>query len=308
MLAAGSAGVEAATNIVVKKAWLQMLLLVYAAVAVLCLITFRSWRAAVVAMVPLVITSILCEALMVGLGIGVKVATLPVVALGVGIGVDYALYLLSVQMAQMRAGMSLAEAYGRTLRFTGKVVVLVGVTLAAGVITWALSPIKFQADMGILLAFMFLWNMVGAVVLIPALSYVLLRPGSAPACRSPLHIRRGDVHRQGRGPGGHHPGRGRDHLGVLAHQVPGRHGHPARLHVHLEHGRRSDPHSGAVALPLVGPDAVGRCRRAAARGQRRARLSGPAQRRMTGDSPLTPAPNAHQFGDVSGTRGDAPKV
>jgi predicted RND superfamily exporter protein len=181
MLAAGSAGVEAATNIVVKKAWLQMLLLVYAAVAVLCLITFRSWRAAIVAMVPLVITSILCEALMVGLGIGVKVATLPVVALGVGIGVDYALYLLSVQMAQMRAGMSLAEAYGRTLRFTGKVVVLVGVTLAAGVITWALSPIKFQADMGILLAFMFLWNMVGAVVLIPALSYVLLRPGSAPS-------------------------------------------------------------------------------------------------------------------------------
>jgi uncharacterized membrane protein YdfJ with MMPL/SSD domain len=54
------------------------------------------------------------------------------------------------------------------------------VTLAAGVITWALSPIKFQADMGILLAFMFLWNMVGAVVLIPALSHVLLRSGSAP--------------------------------------------------------------------------------------------------------------------------------
>jgi uncharacterized membrane protein YdfJ with MMPL/SSD domain len=60
-------------------------------------------------------------------------------------------------------------------------VVLVGVTLAAGVVTWALSPIKFQADMGILLAFMFLWNMVGAVVLIPALSHVLLRSGDAPS-------------------------------------------------------------------------------------------------------------------------------
>ena len=53
---------------------------------------------------------------------------------------------------------------------------LVGVTLAAGVATWALSPIKFQADMGVLLAFMFVWNMVGAVVLIPALSYYLLNP------------------------------------------------------------------------------------------------------------------------------------
>jgi predicted RND superfamily exporter protein len=177
LLAAGSAGIDAATNIVVRKAWVQMLFLVYAAVIILCFITFRSWRAVVVAVVPLVITSILCEALMVALGIGVKVATLPVIALGVGIGVDYALYLLSVQLAQQRVGLSLTEAYRRTLKFTGKVVVLVGVTLAAGVITWALSPIKFQADMGILLAFMFIWNMIGAVVLIPALSHFLLPTG-----------------------------------------------------------------------------------------------------------------------------------
>ena len=177
LLAAGSAGIDAATNIEVRKAWTQMLLLVYAAVIVLCFITFRSWRAVLVAVVPLVMTSILCEALMVLLGIGVKVATLPVIALGVGIGVDYALYLLSVQLAQQRAGMSLREAYRSALQFTGKVVVLVGVTLAAGVITWAFSPIKFQADMGILLAFMFLWNMVGAVVLIPALSHFLLPDG-----------------------------------------------------------------------------------------------------------------------------------
>ncbi|MBC5786149.1 RND family transporter [Ramlibacter sp. USB13] len=179
LLAAGSAGIEAATNIVVRKAWVQMLLLVYAAVILLCFITFRSWRAVVVAVVPLVITSVLCEALMVALGIGVKVATLPVIALGVGIGIDYALYLLSVQLAQQRQGVPLAVAYQRALEFTGRVVVLVGVTLAVGVVTWAFSPIKFQADMGILLAFMFLWNMVGAVILIPALSHFLLRTGRA---------------------------------------------------------------------------------------------------------------------------------
>jgi predicted RND superfamily exporter protein len=140
----------------------------------LCFVTFRSWRAVVVAVVPLAITSILCEALMVALGIGVKVATLPVIALGVGIGVDYALYLLSVQLAQQRAGLSLNDAYKRAVQFTGKVVALVGVTLAAGVITWTFSPIKFQADMGILLTFMFVWNMLGALILIPALSHFLL--------------------------------------------------------------------------------------------------------------------------------------
>lgn len=193
LLAAGSAGIEAATNIAVKSANRLMLALVYAAVTLLCFITFRSWRAVVVAVVPLVITSILCEALMVLLGIGVKVATLPVVALGVGIGVDYALYLLSVQLAHQRAGRPLGEAYAHALGFTGKVVALVGVTLAAGVVTWAWSPIKFQADMGILLTFMFLWNMVGALVLIPALSHFLLPTSklvrAAPSADSVNHAR-----------------------------------------------------------------------------------------------------------------------
>jgi len=173
-LAAGNAGIEAATNIVVKDASRAMLYWVYGAVVVLCLVTFRSWRAVLCAVLPLVLTSILCEALMVGLGIGVKVATLPVIALGVGIGIDYALYVMSIMLARLRAGDSLDDAYREALHFTGKVVLLTGVTLAIGVFTWVLSPIKFQADMGLLLAFMFLWNMVGALVLLPALARYLL--------------------------------------------------------------------------------------------------------------------------------------
>lgn len=176
LLAAGSAGIDAATNIVVKDAWRQMLFLVYGAVVLLCFVTFRSWRAVVVAVLPLVLTSLLAEALMVALGMGVKVATLPVIALGVGIGVDYALYILSVTLAQLRQGQTLSQAYYRALLFTGKVVMLTGFTLAIGVVTWVASPIKFQADMGVLLAFMFLWNMLGALVLLPALAHFLLAP------------------------------------------------------------------------------------------------------------------------------------
>ncbi|MDM3882936.1 MMPL family transporter [Pseudomonas alloputida] len=174
LMAAGSAGIEAATNIVLKKANHDMLWWVYGAVTLLCLVTFRSWRAVVCAVLPLVLTSILCEALMVALGIGVKVSTLPVIALGVGIGVDYALYVMSIVLAQLRQGASLSRAYYQALLFTGKVVMLTGVTLAIGVGTWIFSPIKFQADMGVLLAFMFIWNMVGALILLPALAYFLL--------------------------------------------------------------------------------------------------------------------------------------
>jgi len=176
MLAAGSAGIAAATNIVVRKAMRQMLLWVYGAVVVLCWVTFRSWRAVLAAMLPLALTSVLCEALMVVLGLGVTVATLPVIALGVGIGVDYALYVISVLLARLRAGSDLPQAYHDALQFTGRVVLLTGVTLSLAVGTWTFSPIKFQADMGILLAFMFMLNMIGTLVLMPALACFLLHP------------------------------------------------------------------------------------------------------------------------------------
>jgi len=102
-----------------------------------------------------------------------------VIALGVGIGVDYALYVMTVTLNEMRAGHSLSMAYYKALLFTGKVVVLTGLTLGIAVATWALSPIKFQADMGILLAFMFVWNMLGALILLPALGTLLFKPSQA---------------------------------------------------------------------------------------------------------------------------------
>lgn len=176
LLAAGNAGVEAATNQTVAKANYQMLVLVYAAVILLCGITFRSWRAVVLAILPLVVISTLVQALMVLMGIGLKVATLPVTALGVGIGVDYALYLLTAYLVFLKQGMTVKQAYINALVSTGKVVMLVGVTLTVAVATWAWSPIKFQADMGLLLAFMFLGNMLGALIIIPALATFILKP------------------------------------------------------------------------------------------------------------------------------------
>ena len=173
-LVGGNAGIEAATNIVVAQANTIMLVLIYAVVTIFCFIAFRSWRAVLCAIIPLVITSILTQALMVWLHIGIKVATLPVTALGVGIGVDYALYVLSILLKFLRGGLPLSEAYYETLMSTGKVVLLTGVTLALGVSTWIFAPIKFQADMGLLLCFMFLWNMLGAMILLPALACFLL--------------------------------------------------------------------------------------------------------------------------------------
>ena len=176
LLAAGNAGVEAATNEVIEKAKTVMLLSVYAVVSFLCLVTFRSIAAVICIITPLALTSVLCEALMAQLGIGVKVATLPVIALGVGIGVDYGIYIYSQLEAKLKEGMTLQDAYFETLKTTGKAVAFTGVTLGIGVCTWIFSPIKFQADMGILLFFMFIWNMIGSMWLLPALARFLVKP------------------------------------------------------------------------------------------------------------------------------------
>ena len=170
LLAAGNAGIAAATNDVIAAKQLFMLLLVYAVVTAMVFLTFRNLRSLVCIMLPLSITSMLCEAVMAHLGIGIKVATLPVIALGVGIGVDYGIYIYSRLEHYMLLGYDIREAYTRTIRSAGRAVIFTGLTLSAGVMTWIFSPLKFQADMGILLMFMFIWNMVGALTLLPALA------------------------------------------------------------------------------------------------------------------------------------------
>lgn len=173
LLAGGNAGIQAVTNIVVKQSEILMLMLVYGIVGAMVWLQFRSWRVMLAIMFPLYITSMLCEALMAVMGLGIKVATLPVIALGVGIGVDYGIYLYSKLVHYLRQGQSLREAYFNAVRTTGAAVTFTGITLAVGTFTWIFSMIKFQADMGLLLTFMFLWNMVGALVLVPSIATLL---------------------------------------------------------------------------------------------------------------------------------------
>jgi predicted RND superfamily exporter protein len=173
-LATGNVGVMAATNEDIAAAEKPMLALVFGAVILLCLITYRSVLGTLCIVLPLVLVSTLAEALMALYGIGLKVNTLPVVALGVGIGVDYGIYIYNRLSTLLDEGFTLREAYNQTVRLTGRAVIFTGFTLAAGVGTWTFSELQFQADMGILLSFIFLANMVGAIVLLPALVRLLM--------------------------------------------------------------------------------------------------------------------------------------
>ena len=173
-LALGNVGVMAATNDVVAASQFPILAYVFAAVVALCLLAFRSIAATLCIVIPLALVSLLTYALMAVLEIGLKVSTLPVVALGIGIGVDYGIYVFNRLQRLLASGEPLVKAYENTLRISGSGVVLTAITLSAGVATWIFSPLQFQADMGTLLTFMFLLNMIGAIVLLPALASRLI--------------------------------------------------------------------------------------------------------------------------------------
>jgi predicted RND superfamily exporter protein len=172
-LASGPVGVMAATNEAVAEAQLPMMIYVYGAVIILCLLSFRSVRATVVVVLPLYIVSTLAQGLMTVLDIGLTVSTLPVIALGVGIGVDYGIYILSTMSNELKNGANVHDAYLAALKERGSAVLITGITLAIGVSTWFFSDLKFQVDMGILLTFMFLVNMLAAVIVLPALAAFL---------------------------------------------------------------------------------------------------------------------------------------
>ena len=179
-LATGNVGVMAAQNEEVMAKEFVILGWVFAAVTIMCLVNFRSVIGTVMVILPLLLVSILVYAVMAFVGIGLKVNTLPMVALGAGIGVDYGIYLFSRMQEFLRRGESVQQAYLGALRVTGAAIFFTGVTLAIGVATWAFSPLKFQADVGLMLTFMFLVNMLGAMLLLPALGAWLLR-AKAPA-------------------------------------------------------------------------------------------------------------------------------
>ena len=173
VLASGPVGVMAATNEAVSASQTPMLIYVFGAVIILCLLSFRSLRATISVVLPLYIVSVLAQALMTYLQIGLTVSTLPVIALGVGIGVDYGIYILSTMMRCIQSGQSVHLAYLTALRERGNAVLFTGITLAIGVSTWVFSSLKFQMDMGILLTFMFVVNMLGAIIVLPALARIL---------------------------------------------------------------------------------------------------------------------------------------
>ena len=174
-LAAGNAGVLAATNDEVEKSELPMMLYVYAAILILVFLAYRDWRAMLACCLPLSVATFIGYWFMKELQIGLTVATLPVMVLAVGIGVDYAFYIYNRLQVHLAGGQTIVKAVQHAMLEVGVATIFTAITLAIGVATWSFSALKFQADMGKLLAFMFLVNLLMAMTALPALASLLER-------------------------------------------------------------------------------------------------------------------------------------
>jgi len=184
-LASGNAGVLSAINEEVSRSELPMMLWVYAAIAILVLIAYRDLRAVIACCLPLTVATFIGYWFMKELEIGLTVATLPVMVLAVGIGVDYAFYIYNRLQSHLAMGEPIVAALEHSILEVGMATIFTAITLAIGVVTWSFSALKFQADMGKLLAFMFVINLVMAMTALPALAVVLERLFPR---RKPVHI------------------------------------------------------------------------------------------------------------------------
>ncbi|MCP4715523.1 MAG: MMPL family transporter [Deltaproteobacteria bacterium] len=176
-LAGGVIGVEAAINEMVASKQIQTLLLALGMVFVFCAINFASLKAGLILMIPLVISNFMAFAYMAIYDIGLSVSTLPVSAAGIGMGVDYGIYMLARAAEEKKRNpyLTLKEVIMVTIQTYTKSVVYVAGTLVLGLLVWVLSGLKFQAQMGMMLAVILFLNCLGAVFLVPVLM-LLFKP------------------------------------------------------------------------------------------------------------------------------------
>ena len=172
-LASGNSGVTAAVNETIEWYEGPSTLIVYAMVLFLTYITYFDWRAAVGCMLPLLFATFFGYFFMLELDIGLKVSTLPVIVLVVGVGVDYAYYIYNRLQYHLSQGATITASYQETILETGNGVFFTALNFALGVSTWSFSPLKFQADMGLLLTFMFATNMIMALTALPGIAVVI---------------------------------------------------------------------------------------------------------------------------------------
>ena len=172
-LAGGILGILAAVNEEVKWSYWAIFIVIFSTVFLICLITYRSIKAAFILIIPVFVAQVLCDLFMMLNHIDLNIDSLPVAAVGVGVGIDYGIYLMSRLKDECGKTNDFEVAKMVALSTTGKTIMFTALTIAVALLPWLFSSIKFQAEMGLLILFLMIFNMIGALVFVPSLTAAL---------------------------------------------------------------------------------------------------------------------------------------
>ena len=171
--AGGIFGILAAVNEAVENSYWTNLGLIFFLVFLCLYLTYGSFVAAALLMIPVILSQLASEAMMVWLRIDLNVNSLPIAAAGAGVGVDYGIYHFSRMIDFVDEGRDLDDAVDHATATTGKAIIFTGTTMIAGTGFFYLSDLKFLAEMGLLLTLLMTFNKFGALIVVPALVKVI---------------------------------------------------------------------------------------------------------------------------------------
>jgi hypothetical protein len=171
-LAGGLIGVLAAANQELVRNDLLMNFLGFFTIWVILTFTYRSLTAGLYLLAPLLASNVIVNAYMAVQNIGINIHTLPLVTVGVGFGIDYGLYIVSRTIEEIRERSDLTAAVHEALITSGKAVTFTAATMIVSTAFWISSSIRFNAEMGLLLAIWMAISYVGSQTLLPILILV----------------------------------------------------------------------------------------------------------------------------------------
>ncbi len=170
--AGGLGGILAAAIELIEATNYPLVIGILAFTSICCGIAYRSGFAAFIFVISLILANFTSYIYQDFKQVGLNINTIPVVTLAIGLGEDYGLYIVSQIKEILGAGASWDKAIVEGVRSTGRAVFYQAVMMSASVFFWWFSPLRFQAEMGLLLAILMSVNMLVGVLLLPALIHM----------------------------------------------------------------------------------------------------------------------------------------
>ncbi len=172
LMAGGLIGVTAAVNEVIFSGQIESIALALLALVICCAVAYRTTRAGIFFMVPVILSNTITFSFMAWKGIGMTLSTLPVAALGIGLGVDYAFYVVDGIREELHHHDDMERAITKSLMSAGKGVLITAATLIMSVAIWSVSSLRFQAEMGMLMGIWLFISSFSALFVMPSMVYV----------------------------------------------------------------------------------------------------------------------------------------